>query len=279
MNLKSDNIIPEQRRAVILEHVQRQGSISVPEVASLLSASVSTVRRDLDELASRGVIVRTHGGAMLAISQQTTFEPDYHSASQVFAAQKKSIGRTAANLIQQRQSVLFDSSSTVFQAANFVIERRLPIVALTNDLNIAKIMADTPHIQLKVTGGSLRPGSYTLMGSPGQEFIDTIHVDVCLLGVHAITLSARKGKPDNSNLDNSCGTLSDTSLDIVAMKRRMVHAARKIIVLADSSKFGLSAFCDVCALEKIDTIVTDQNIQSDQKDLLENNGVEVVIAD
>ncbi|HID03253.1 MAG TPA: DeoR family transcriptional regulator [Desulfobacterales bacterium] len=83
MNLQSDNIIPEQRRAVILKHVQRQGSISVPEVARLLSASVSTVRRDLDELWFDCTDPR---GAMLAISQQTTFELDYHFASQVFAS-------------------------------------------------------------------------------------------------------------------------------------------------------------------------------------------------
>lgn len=276
MTQKIKGIIPEQRRALVLEHIQRRDVISVQEVARLIGASVSTVRRDFKELASRGIIVRVHGGAKMALSQQTTSEPDYHFTSHVFVSEKEAIGRTAAGLLKSGQSVLFDSSSTVFQAARAVIQKRLQILALTNDLNIAKTMADSPQIQLKVTGGSLRPGSYTLIGDPGQSFLESLHVDVCFLGVHAITPSRQTTGQSGRN---ACPTLSDTSLEIVAMKRRMAQAARKTVVLADSSKFGLSAFSDVCPLTDINIIITDRNIKPDYQTSLEQNGVQVIIAD
>ncbi|HHD64185.1 MAG TPA: DeoR/GlpR transcriptional regulator [Desulfobulbaceae bacterium] len=277
MKKQSENIIPEQRRALVLGHIQREGVVSVQKVAQLIGTSVATVRRDFAELANRGMIVRIHGGAMLALSQQTTFEPDYHFTSKVFVSEKEAIGKVAAELLQPRQSVLFDSSSTVFQAARFVVERGIPILALTNDLNIANALADAPRVELKVTGGSLRSGSFTLVGDPGRSFLGSLHVDVCFLGIHAIALRPHHNN-SGSNKD-PCATLSDTSLEVVAMKRQMVRAARKKVVLVDSSKFGISAFCDVCTLDYIDIIITDRNIQPDQQRCLERNGIQVIIAD
>lgn len=277
VNQKPDSIIPEQRRALVLEQIQRQGVISVQKVAHLIGASVSTIRRDFQELADRGMIIRIHGGAMLAVSERTTFEPDYHFTSQVFVSEKEAIGRAAADLLQPAQSVFFDSSSTVFQAARFVIKKRIPILALTNDLNIAKAMADTSQIELKVTGGSLRPGSFTLIGDPGQDFISSLHVDICFLGIHAIALPSHL--KSSVRWGDASATLSDTSLEIAAIKRRMVRAAKKKIVLIDSSKFGLSAFCDVCTLDSIDVIITDGNIEPDQQRFLERQGVQVITVD
>jgi DeoR family transcriptional regulator of aga operon len=277
MNQKPNGVLPEQRRAVVLEHIQREGVISVRKVAQLIGSSVATVRRDFAELAKRGMIVRIHGGAMLALSQRTTFEPDYHFTSQVFVSEKEAIGRVAADLLEPTQSVLFDSSSTVFQAARFVIERHIPILALTNDLNIAKALADAPQIELKVTGGSLRPGSFTLVGDPGRSFLGSLHVDICFLGIHAIALRSHHNNADSGG--DPCATLSDTSLEVVAMKRQMVRAAGKKVVLVDSSKFGISAFCDVCDLDCIDIIITDRNIEPDQQRCLERQGIQVIIAD
>jgi len=277
MSKLEEGIMPEQRRAVVLEHIQRRGVISVQEGARLTGASLSTVRRDFAELARRGMIVRIHGGAMLAISQQTTFEPDYQFTSQVFISEKEAIGRVAAAQVQPHQSVIFDSSSTVFQVARFVMERRIPILALTNDLNIAKAIADSSQVELKVSGGSLRPGSFTLVGDPGWSFINNLHVDICFLGIHAISLQSQNNS--SGKVVDPCASLSDTSLEVVAMKRQMVQAAKRTIVVLDSSKFGLSAFCDVCTLKSVDTIITDRNLTSKHKHCLERKGIQVIIAD
>ena len=269
-----NQLIPEQRRTFIYDLIHRRGSVSVQELTDLSGASISTVRRDLDELARRGVIERTHGGAILTLAHRTTFEPEYKVASQMFADEKALIGRASVDLLQQGQSVIFDSSSTVYQAARSVVDHQCTILALTNDVNIAVAMANSSTVELKVLGGSLRPGSYTLLGEPGLNFLDRLHVDVCLLGIQAIEIQC------DGEIENDCihGTLSDTSLEVAAMKRAMIKAASKTIVLADSSKFGPPAFRDVSDLSMIDILVMDSGIDPEQKKALELAGVQVIIA-
>lgn len=88
------------------------------------------------------------------------------------------------------QSVIFDSSSTVYEAAYQVVEKGLKLTAVTNDIRIAELLAGSPLIHLLVSGGSLRPGSYTLVGEPGTSFLQRLHVDVALMGIHAINNSS-----------------------------------------------------------------------------------------
>ena len=268
-----NHIIPEQRRTLIYKLIQQRGSISVQELADLSGASISTIRRDLDELARRGTIERTHGGAILTLAQQTTFEPAYKFASRMSIGEKAAIGRTCADLLEPGQSVIFDSSSTVYQAASAAIDRKITVLALTNDVNIAIAMANASAIELNVLGGSLRPGSYTLLGDPGLSFLNQLHVDVCLLGIQAISLH----QGENAG-DVVTGTLSDTALAVAAMKRAMIQAARKTVVLADSSKFGPPAFSDVSDLSMVDTLITDSGIKPAQKSILESAGVQVMVA-
>jgi len=268
-----NHIIPEQRRTLIYNLIQQRGSVSVQELADLSGASISTIRRDLDELARRGTIERTHGGAILTLAQQTTFEPAYKIASRMFTGEKAAIGRTCTDLLEQGQSVIFDSSSTVYQAARAVVDRKFTMLALTNDINIAAALANSSSIQLKVIGGSLRPGSYTLLGDPGLSFLNQLHVDVCLLGIQSIG-----GHLTGNTGDAADGTLSDTSLEVAAMKRAMIQAARKTVVLADSSKFGPPAFSDVSDFSTIDVLITDSGIKPAQKRALESAGVQVIVA-
>ncbi len=265
-------LIPEQRKNRILEIVNKQGAGGVREIASLIGASVSTVRRDLAELEERGSIKRIRGGAMLTLNVRTTFEPDSRYASQVAAEQKEAIGRAAAEIISDGESVIFDSSSTVYQAARFALEKRSNILAVTNDVETASLLTRGGADKLQVLGGSLRPGSYTLLGDPGQEFLQRLHVEICFLGIQAIHLPARSA----SGFKSEGPSLSDTSTEVAAMKRAMLHAARKKVLLADSSKFGQTAFCEVCHLDEINTIITDTGLDADVKGELESLGVEVI---
>ena len=115
-------LIPEQRKSRILEIIHKQGTGGVREIAGLVGASISTVRRDLAELEERGTIKRIRGGAMLTLNVRTTFEPDYQYASQVAVDQKEAIGRAAAELIVDGESVIFDSSSTSSPGGSFCQE-------------------------------------------------------------------------------------------------------------------------------------------------------------
>lgn len=253
-------LIPAARQARILDHLKRSGVVAIAELASAIGVSPSTVRRDLDELAAAGQLRRTHGGAVAPGAARTTFEPAPAIAQHAHSAAKRAIGEAAAGLVEHGQSVVFDSSSTVLEAARAVVARGLAITAVTNDLRIAAVLAEAPRVRVIVPGGTLRAGSYTLAGEPGQSFARGLSADIAFLGAHAI----------------SDGTVSETSIEIAGIKQAMAEGARRLVVLADASKFGAVAFCRVLALGSGHLVVTDEALQAPSRRALAARGVEVL---
>ncbi len=255
------DIIPAQRRNLILERLRQQGVISVHELSDAIGVSLPTIRRDLDWLAKTGAVQRSHGGAALKTAPGTTFEPDHHVASKIAREEKAAIGRLAADRLRDNQSVIFDSSSTVYEAARQVAEKALKLTAVTNDIRIGELLAASRSIHLLVSGGSLRPGSFTLIGEPGTSFLRNLHVDVALMGIHAINQS-------------SC---CDTSLEVAYAKRYMVAAAKRVVVLAHASKFGQVAFFNAFDVDGKFEIITDRPLVPAMQKNLQGRGVKVTI--
>ena len=256
------DLIPAQRRALMLDLIRDRNGASIAELAEHLAASESTVRRDLDYLTEQGYLERSHGGAMAKDAPRTTFEPQYEIGSRTHQAEKTVIGAAAAALVEPGQSVIFDSSSTVLEAAQAVARRAIALTVVTNDLNIASALAAQPQIRLIVPGGTLRPGSFSLVGEPGMEFLGGLHVDLALIGIQA--LSGLK--------------LADSSIEIAAMKRRMIDAARHVVLLADSSKFQQTSFREVCDVARVARVVTDERLAARDRRALEKAGVAVTLA-
>jgi DeoR family transcriptional regulator of aga operon len=255
-------VIPAERHALILDAVRRSGATSIQTLASSIGASLATVRRDLDFLTERGYVERTHGGAMLRARLRTTFEPSADISSGVAQAAKAAIGAMAADMLEEGQSVIFDSSSTVLEAARAVVRRGIALTAVTNDLRIANLFAACPDVTLIMTGGTLRPESYTLIGEPGHSFVEGLMADVALVGTHALA-----------------GLwLTDTSLEIAETKRRLAAAARRLIVLADSSKFEQPAFRRVCPLSSAAMLVCDDGLPARQRKAIAKAGVTLSLA-
>lgn len=256
------DIIPAQRRNLILELIRQKGVISVHELSDITGVSLPTIRRDLDWLSKTGAVHRSHGGATIKTTPGTTFEPDHHIASRIARDEKTTIGRMAAEKLQDNQSVIFDSSSTVYEAAHQVVEKGLKLTAVTNDIRIGELLAGNPSIHLLVTGGSLRPGSFTLIGEPGTSFLRNLHVDVALMGIHAINGS-------------SC---CDTSLDVAYAKRYMAAAAKQVFVLAHAAKFGHVAFFEAFDVNDKFEIITDRALPAWLYRNLEEKGAKVTLA-
>ena len=236
--------IPAQRRAELRDLLKGRGAASIAEIAAALAVSASTVRRDLDELNREGIVRRSHGGAVTA--ERTTFEFRFEERLRQNAREKVSIGGYAAKLLEAGQSVLFDSSSTVLCAAEALAGASghlwmTEITAVTNDLNVACVLAERPGVSVVVPGGEVRDGSFTLLGPYTQRFLDGLHVDVALMGAHAITGEV----------------LSESSLSVVEAKRAMMRAARRVVLLADNSKFGPPAFFEVARAGDVDDLITD----------------------
>lgn len=254
-------MIAAQRRALILEELRREGAGSIVALAEKIGVSPSTIRRDLEFLTEGGYIVRSHGGALLKEPHRTTFEPEPEIGAHVARAAKEAIGSHAASLVEQGQSVIFDSSSTVLEAAKAVAARRIRLTVCTNDIGTALVLARSDNLHLVVLGGTTRRGSLTMIGDPGVSFLERLHADIAFIGIHSLV----------------GGRLSETSIDVSAMKQRMISSAARAIVLADSSKFRHPAFCDVCAVTAVHAVVTDAGIADAERQRLLDFGVEVVV--
>ncbi len=252
--------IPAQRRAEIRALLGRRGSASIAEISGALGVSGSTVRRDLDELDREGVVRRSHGGAVTA--EGTAFEFRFEERRRHSVVEKKRIGDRAVTFIEDGQSVVFDSSSTVLAAAQAMGRRRLNVSAVTNDVAVASVLAETPGASVVVPGGGIRAGSFTLLGPYTQAFLNGLHVDVAFLGIHAVTGDV----------------LSESGLDAVEAKRAMMRAARRVILLADHSKFRPPSFFEVARLDEIDDLVTDAAAPPEALEAADASGVRVHLA-
>lgn len=244
---KRVDIVPAKRRALILEHLRINGAASIQELADTIGGSQSTVRRDLEHLVEKGYLERTHGGAHLLQPMRATFERETTVNAELQHAEKVAIGREAAGRLSARDSVIFDSSSTVMEAVRAAAERDLPLTVVTNSLEIADFAADIKSWRIILPGGTVRPGYRHLAGEPGESFIKTLHADLCMTGASAVT-----------------GTLlTETSLEVASLKRAMIGSARKTILLVDSSKFTAPGFCTLSDISEIDEVITDEGVSQD----------------
>lgn len=255
-------LLPVQRRNHIADFLQHHGAVTLQQLADALHVSLSTLRRDLDALAEEGIVERTHGGAILKHQQYSTFEPNITAARDLSPREKHIVGNTAAAALIPGQSVIFDSGSTVLEAAKAVVARKIPIVAITNDIEIAQVLNSSPLIQVHVFGGQLRSGSNTLLGEQVQTAARNIRADVLFLGAHAIT-------------DN---LVSETSPEVAAVKRALMKSANACRLLVDASKFRPRVFMTVCEIGEITEVITDENAPHEEIERIRSAGVQVTIA-
>jgi DeoR family transcriptional regulator of aga operon len=257
----SADLIPAARRARTLDLVRKDGAISIQRLADEIGVSISTARRDLDFLTAAGYLERSHGGATLSVRLRTTFEPPSDITHQIAKPAKVAIGRHAASLVEQGQSLILDSSSTVLEAAHALAERDLALTVVTNDLRIAVALSSLPKVELIMPGGQVRPGSFTLVGSSTRTAIQSLRADVAFIGVHSL-----------ANLRPS-----ETSLEVASVKRSLIEAANRVILLLDSSKFEQSAFCEICPITRIQEVISDEGMDTENRRGLEQLNIRVTL--
>lgn len=247
-------LLPAQRRQRIVDFLRVHGAVTLGQLEQALGASLSTLRRDLDTLAAEGVVDRTHGGALLRqqAPEYATFEPEPEAAAELSPREKAAIGQAAAEALLPRQSVIFDSGTTVLEAARAAVRRQIPLTAVTNDLVIAQVLGKSPQIQVHMLGGLLRPGSTTIIGQTLVDQASALRADVLLMGAHAVT-------------DH---VISETSAELAAVKRALMKAANSTRLLVDSSKFRPRAFMQIAALDDVGELITDSGIAPAEEERL-----------
>jgi DeoR/GlpR family transcriptional regulator of sugar metabolism len=260
-NEAPDYALPAQRRGELLRVAKKRGAISVAEIALQFAVSPDTVRRDLDYLAERGLIRRTHGGAV-PLDDVTVRDMPVIQRLNALAAEKGRIGRKAATLIVDGETLLVYGGSTT-RAFISALGTRRGLTVVTNDLGIPAVLPSDTARAVYVLGGQVLIQSQITLGAVAFPHAGPINVDTAVLGVGGISKSG----------------LSTTILEEASMMVSMVGAARRVIVLADSTKLNRSVFAHIVTLDRVNILVTDSPPPADIADALTEAGVEVILAD
>jgi DeoR family fructose operon transcriptional repressor len=223
-----------------------------------LDASESSVRRDLIALEREGVLKRVYGGAMAM--QTRDHELDFDWQSTRMSAEKRRIAELAATLVEDGQTVLLDGGSTVAEVARALASRSLHVI--TNSLPIAAIFNESRQIEVTLTGGYLYPRLRATLGPLCEQMLGNVAADVLIMGVGGITEQG----------------FSNTNTLVVGPELKMMAASRKVIVVADHSKFGRGAVIHLAPLKAAHTVISDSALAPQYRALLAEHGVELKLA-
>lgn len=249
----------EERMLSILEYLKKNERISVEQICELFQISRDTARRDLVRLEEEGAVTRTRGGAVLPQLRHEI--KSYQDRLSLVTNEKHLIGKKAAVTIKPGDIVILDASTTVQACAEYLIEKRA--VILTNSIHQADILSRGENLDIHLLGGKLEKEHFFLYGSSVVEKLASYNADVAFIGVVGITEQGLTIAHEEDGM----------------VKRKMIDQAKHVVVLADSTKFGQSEFFTFAKLEDIDVIITDKMPERMYQQMLENHGVEIVIAE
>ncbi|WAM33775.1 DeoR/GlpR family DNA-binding transcription regulator [Caldicellulosiruptor morganii] len=246
----------EERKSRIAQMIKEGKSVKVNELAKMFGVSESTIRRDLNELESLGIVRRTHGGAVNSFA--TSFELSFSEKEDRFAKEKEYIGRIAARYIKDGDTVILDSGTTTQYIARNITAKN--VVIITNSVNIANELSSREDIEVIVTGGVIRSKTKALVGDIAQNTLKQFRCDKAFVAANAV--SAQFGVTTPTHVE-------------AAVKRTMIESAKEVFLVADSSKFGQVAFALICPVGRLDYIITDR-MDEKQKEEFKALGVEVI---
>ena len=255
-------MLARQRQERILEQVRRSGGARVSELVGVLGVSEMTVRRDIATLAGRGLVARVHGGAT-ALTGRSTDEPGFAAKSDIALAEKAAIAGVAAALVEPGDSVALSAGTTTFAVARALLA--VPdLTVVTNSLPVAQLLHESRRTDLTVvlTGG-VRTPSDALVGPVAVGALRGLHVDWLFLGVHGF--------------DERAG-LTTPNLVEGATDEALVASARRVVVVADSSKWRVVGLSSIARLEQVDVLVVDAGLPTEARRSLGSRVGRLVVA-
>ncbi|MFF8831423.1 DeoR/GlpR family DNA-binding transcription regulator [Streptomyces sp. NPDC015131] len=249
----NQNLLAEQRRALILDEVRRRGGVRVNELTRRLNVSDMTVRRDLDALARQGVIEKVHGGAV-PLAEASTHEPGFEAKSSLEQGAKEDIARAAAAMAAPGSAIALSGGTTTYALAQQLLD--VPdLTVVTNSVRVADVFHTA---QRSAAGGSPRAGAATvvltggvrtpsdsLVGPVADQAIRSLHFDVLFLGVHGISVEAGLSTPNLAEAETN---------------RRFIRSARRVVVVADHTKWGTVGLSSFARLDEVEALVTDRGL-------------------
>ncbi|OZM78025.1 DeoR/GlpR family DNA-binding transcription regulator [Pseudonocardia sp. MH-G8] len=265
MSRNAAPLLPGPRRERILAIVEQHGFAKVADLSKFFGVSEVTIRTDLDALARTRVVQRVHGGAVSGLRSRALERP-FEKSMLTAVDEKKRIGRAASGLVKSYQAVMIDVGTTTTAVARSIASREdlSDVVIITNALNIALVFERAiPRFTVIVTGGTLRPEQHSLVDPLADMLFERMQADIAFVGCTGIDLEVG---------------ITNANVPEADMKRRMLQAAHRGVVVADSQKIGMTQLSRVAGLDEIDTLITGSDADPERLERIRNTGLEVLTA-
>lgn len=230
---------PAQRQTEIAEYVVGHGSVSATELAEQFGVSLMTIHRDLDELERQGVVRKHRGG--VSAQPSSVFESNVSFRLQAALAEKQALARHARTLVEPGMAVMLDDSTSTLELAKLLLDGITPLTVVTNFLETVKLLAGRPGIRLLALGGEYHPTHDSFLGVPCIEAVEALRVDLLFASTSAI----------------AGGYAYHQEQEIVLVKRAMMRAAQRSVLMVDNTKLGRVALHRLAPLREFDLVLTD----------------------
>jgi DeoR family transcriptional regulator, aga operon transcriptional repressor len=252
-------VLNEERRRAILELLNREGRVLVPELARQFHTSQVTIRKDLEALHAHGLAHRTHGGALPA-REGALEDPSLREKEKLHRKEKLRIASAAAAMVSEGQVVILDSGTTTSAVAR-ALRHFHNLTIVTNAVNIAAELAGTA-VDVILTGGTLRKNSFSLVGPIAEETLHGLSADIFFLGV------------DGFDVEHG---LSTPNLLEAKVNRVMIEIAKRTVAVCDASKFGRRSLSLIGPVSALSQTITDRGAPKQELRLLKKAGIEVTL--
>lgn len=246
------------RRVKILEVLNSEGQVTVSELSKKFNVTEVTIRNDLSHLAGKELLIKTRGGGLKA--QRVGIDQHLNDKAKINSKEKQAIGKKAAELINDNDTIIIDSGTTTIEIAKN-LSRIKNLTVITNALNIASQLIQD-EIKVILLGGILRTASLSLTGPIGENSIKNFYCDKCFLGVDGI--------------DSQSGIYTP-NLEEAHLNRMMINASKEVIIVTDSNKFKRKSFAHIAPITKVNLIVTDSKIPENELKNLQSMGIKVIL--
>ncbi len=244
-------MLASQRQSLILDEIRRTGAARVSDLTALIGVSDMTIRRDLEHLASAGVVHKVHGGAVLATN--SSMEPGFETKSGLEQPAKVAIAEAAAALIRPGSAIALSAGTTTWGLARHVAS--IPgLTIVTNSTTVADLIAaDTTSNQTVILTGGVRTPSAALVGPVADQTIRSLHVDQLFLGVYGMDSVAGYTTPNLAEAETN---------------QALIQSANEVIICADSTKWGSIGLASFAALSAANILITDSGLPPDAAAIL-----------
>ncbi|MFR9801046.1 DeoR/GlpR family DNA-binding transcription regulator [Pseudonocardia sp. RS010] len=259
------SLLARQRQELILEQVRERGAVRVSDLAERFGVSDMTVRRDLDVLARRRLVDKVHGGATAVgpVTATSTDEPGFAVKSGRQQAEKQAIAEAAARFVEPGTAIGLSAGTTTWALARRITDVA-DLTVVTNSMAVAEVLhaARRPDRTVVLTGG-IRTPSEALVGPVAVAALRSLNLDVVFLGVHGMSAATGFTTPN----------LMESETD-----RALVEAGQRLVVVADSTKWGTAGISTIAELAEADVLVTDDGLDADARAVLEGEVDRLVVA-